>query len=339
MRERILLIDGWNIYISNNAVNLHLVDHNTYPINAYLGTLNTIRTLIDKFKPIKVFFVLDGPDAGERRRKILPEYKGGKRVRPRESKVQIMEGEDNIVYGVEGAFQNQLIKIYEFLKLLPITVLMIPYAEGDDVISYLALKNKNFNECVIVSNDRDYMQLIQDGIMVYRWKTKRLYDKNVFFDEFKIPSENFIFRKIMLGDTSDKVDGVHGIGEKTFSKLVTPLSTNVCKNMNDFIELLETMNYESFNTKETNAIKKSLEQKDKMNLAYEIMKLDENCLIPEQKEILKIQIEEQENKGFSRLSCKIKIQKNFFNKLYKGFNDDKWLQPFAFLKAGIKINF
>ncbi|MEO6305060.1 MAG: hypothetical protein ABIP51_18020 [Bacteroidia bacterium] len=341
-KERLLLIDGLNVMIANNAVGLHLVDYNTFPINMLLGSLNTIRTLIEKFKPTKVIFALDGPDAGERRRKIFPDYKGGRRMKKRESKVQIMEGEENIVYGVEGGFQNQFIKIYEFLKLLPVTTLMVPYCEADDVISYLALKNKDEKECIIVSNDKDYLQLIQPGIMVYRWKTKKLYDNKTFLDEFKIPAENYIFQKIMLGDTGDKVPGVTGVGEKTFEKLEGLLTEMICKDMSEFTLLLEHILNDAetvLKTKEKNAFRNSLIQKDKMDLGYSIMKLDETCMIDEQIEILKLQVDEQENKGFSRLSCKLKMSKNCFNKLYNGFNDDKWLQPFMFVKAGIKINY
>jgi 5'-3' exonuclease len=336
-KERLLLIDGYNVMIAMNAVT-HIVDHNTFPIGMYLGVLNQLRTFVDRFKPTKVVLAFDGPDAGERRRKVYPEYKGGRRVKARESKVQIMEGEDNIAYGVEGAFQNQFIKIFEFLKLLPVTTVMVPYSEADDVIAYLALKNKDERECIIISNDKDYLQLVQEGIMVYRWKVKKLYDVKAFAAEFKIPSANYIFKKIMLGDTGDKVPGVKGVGDKTFTKLEEPLSNNVLTNMSEFTTMLESMDYSELNTRETNAFKNCLEQKDKMDLAYSIMKLDENCMLEEQRDILKLQIDEQENKGFSRLSCKIKMQKNFFNKLYPGFNDDKWLQPFVFVKAGIKIN-
>lgn len=335
--ERLLLIDSWNVMIANNAVNLGLVDHNTYPVGMILGTMNTVRSLVEKFKPTKVLFVMDGPEAGERRRQLYPEYKGGRRVRQRESKVQIMEGEDNIVFGVEGAFQNQLIKIYEFMKLLPVTVCMVPYCEADDAITYLALKNKEKFECIIVSNDKDYLQLIQPGIMVYRWKTKKLYDEASFLSEYKILPQNYIFKKIMLGDTGDKVPGVKGIGEKTFVKLEQLLTESIYTDINDFMRMLEGMDKTALNTKETNAINKALDQKVEMDLGYSMMKLNEDCMLPEQIELLEMQIAEQKNKGLSRLSLKIKMKANVFNKLYNGFNDDNWIQSFVFLRAGVEI--
>lgn len=334
--EKILLIDGWNVSIAMNATT-HIEDHNTFPIGMYLGVCNQIRTFVDRFKPTKVIFVFDGPEAGERRRQVYPEYKGGRRMRARESRVQIMEGEDNMVFGVEGAFQNQIIKIYEFLKLLPVTVVMVPYCEADDVITYLALKNKEDFDCIIISNDKDYLQLVQPGIMVYRWKTKILYDEAKFAAEFKIPPQNYIFQKIMLGDTGDKVEGVKGVGEKTFTKLHEPLNERVYTDINDLALMLETMDYSKCNTRETNAFKNCLTQKDKMELCYSIMKLDEKCMIEEQIELLQAQIEEQELKGLSRMSALLKMKTNWFNKLYNGFQEDKWLQPFVFVKSGVKI--
>jgi 5'-3' exonuclease len=214
---------------------------------------------------------------------------------------------------------------------------MVPYSEADDIITYLSLKNKEEYDCVIISNDRDYLQLIQPGIMVYRWKTKKLYDEKTFEDEFNIRVENYIFRKVLLGDTSDKVEGVTGIGEKTFKRLEPLLRERVYNDIREFTSLLETLDHSEFKTKESNSFKKALLQIDKMDLSYKIMKLDENCLLPEQVEILQNQIAEQENKILSRLSLKIKIKKNPFQKLYNGFNDDKWIQPFIFLKPGVKI--
>lgn len=335
-RDKILIIDGWNVMIAQNAV-AHIVDHNTYPIGMYLTTLNMIRTFVDRFKPTKVLFVLDGPEAGERRRKLLPGYKNGRKIKARESRVQIMEGEDNMVFGVEGAFQNQIIKIYEFLKLLPVTVLMVPYCEADDVISYLALKNKDTADCIIISNDRDYMQLIQEGIFVYRWRTKKLYDEAELTKEFGIKPGNFIYRKIILGDVSDAVTGVKGIGDKTFKRLEGPLNETVYNDMGEFFEMIENMDMSECDTRQKNAIKKSLEQKAEMLTAYRVMKLDEDCLMLHHRDIVRVQLDEQMNKSLQRLSAKIKMSKNFFNKLYNGFNDDKWLQAFVFIKPNVKI--
>lgn len=339
--KKIVWIDGWNVILALNAVSF-ITDASSAPIGVYLGVLNQIRTFVEKFKPTKVFFILDGPEAGERRRKLYPNYKGKRRVTGRESKVQIMEGEDNIIYGDEGGFQNQLIKIYEFLKFLPITVCSVPYCEADDMIAYLALKNKNEYDNIIISNDRDYLQLVQEGIMVYRWRMKKLYDEQAIIDEFKILPKHFIFRKVLLGDASDLIEGIDGIGKKTFENLSSVFldEKNNFEDIGQLVEFFEHLNTDEYKTREKNAIKKILQPDNlsKMLVLYQIMKLDEDCMKLNQREILRTQIIEQEDKVFSRLSAKLKMQRTCFNKLYNGFNDEKWLQPFAFLRSGIKVN-
>lgn len=338
-KQKVIYLDGWNVILAMNAV-MHIEDHNTIPIGTYLGTINIVRTLVEKFKPTKIFFILDGPEAGERRRKLYPNYKGKRRITGREAKVQIMEGEDNIVYGVEGAFQNQLIQIYEFLKLLPVTVLSVPYCEADDMIAYLTLRNKDTFNNIIVSNDRDYLQLIQKNISVYRWKAKKLYGEPEIMEEFGIHPKHFIFRKIMLGDVSDMIEGINGIGEKTFQDLsgIFLDEKNNFESVGDVLAFLQHLDIKGYKTRTGTAVKKLLTQQDKMLLLFQIMKLDEECIDVGQREILQQQIEEQKNKAFSRLSAKIKMQKTCFNKLYNGFNDDKWLQPFAFLQRTVEIN-
>lgn len=337
--ERILLLDAWNLMIAVNSV-AHIEDGNSQPIGMFLGTVNLIRTFVDQFKPTKVLFIMDGPDAGERRRQLYPNYKAKRTIKKRESKVQIMEGDENIAYGVEGAFQNQLIKIYEFVQMLPVTICIIPYCEADDIITYLALENKDNFENIIVSNDKDYLQLIQPGISVYRWKEKRYYGTKEFVETMKILPNNYIFKKILLGDTSDVIQGVKGIGKKTFEVFYEPLSkTDFGDKIENFIEFLKTFDLSNCNTRERNAISKILtdENIEKMILSYKLMRLDRTCMMDEQIEILQLQLEQQMNRRLAQMIIRVKMSKSYFNRMYNGFNEDKWLQPFAFVRPQVEI--
>jgi len=338
-KSNVLYLDAYNLLIATNAVS-YMTDGNSNPCGMYIISLNLIRTFIEKFKPIKVFFVLDGPEAGQRRRELYPNYKNKRRVTERESKVQIMEGDDNMVYGVEGAFQNQMIKIYEFLKLLPITVVSIPFAEADDVISYLSLKNKEEFENIIISNDRDYLQLIQEGIQVYRWKMKKLYTEKDFIEEHIILPSNYIYKKILLGDTSDVIEGIKGIGKKTFDNFASQLSQNTFENIDVFFEHFKVYDFTGYKTREKNAFQTAFKEENKntMQILYDLMKLDEKCMTEEQIGLLKEQIEEQYPKVYSRFVARAKLLKDVFSKLYNGFDEDKWLQPFVFVKNNTKVN-
>lgn len=337
--QRFAYIDALNVCIAQNAVS-HISNYNGNSIGMYLTTLNMIRTFVDRFKPTKIFFILDGLNAGERRRKLFPNYKGKRRIHARESKISMLEENGELgQYVDEGGFQQQLFLIYEFLKLLPVTVITVPYCEADDVIAYLSLKNKDIAENIIISNDRDYMQLIQKNILVYRWRTKKLYDEQELVREFHIQPKNFIFRKILLGDESDVIEGIKGVGKQTFEGLAPIFlnESNTFENVGDVVSFFEKIDLTLYKKREQTAIKKVIDQKSIMLLFYQIMKLDEDCLKLNQREILRQQIEEQKDKGFGRWAAKIQMQKSQFNKLYIGFNDEKWLQPFAFMKQGIEV--
>lgn len=339
-KKRILLIDAWNIMLGQNSI-VNILDMNTMQVGMYLSTMNMIRTFVDKFKPSKVVFAMDGPQSGERRRRIYSGYKAGRRVKAKTSSVTLQEDDDEYTkYTSQGAFTFQLQRIYEFMKHLPISTVIVPYCEGDDLISYLALKNKDEYDCIIVSGDKDYCQLIQPGIQIYNWREKMLYTEDIFRGKFNILPQNYIFMKILLGDASDEVKGMSGVGKKTFPVFHKMLSEKVYHNVGEFVQAVKDMDLFELGTREKNVLKKLVteENVEKMFLLYQVMKLDEDCLKLHHVETLRQQVEEQENKGFSRIAATIMMTKHEFNKLYNGFSPDKWLQPFAFVKVGFKMN-
>jgi len=346
-KRNILLIDAWNLMIAANNVS-NILDENTAQIGMFLTTLNMIRTSVDKFKPVKVIFAMDGPQAGERRRKLYNGYKAGRRVKAKTSSVKIWDGDDEdgedefTKYTSQGAFTYQLEKLYNFLKLLPVTVVIVPYCEGDDLIAYLSLKNREDYNCIIVSGDQDYCQLIQPGIQVYNWRKHVLYDEKTFLEEYHILPQNYIIMKMLLGDKSDEIKGSKGIGKKTFEVFYEHLSKKelMFENAGAFITYVRNMNLEALPTRERNVIKKIYTEEDMTEhllLVYRIMKLDEDVLQLHHVSSLRAQVEEQNGKGLSKISVNIAMTRNHFNKLYNGFNNDKWLRPFVFVTPNVKI--
>lgn len=340
MKERILLIDGWNICLAQNAV-ANITDANSEPCGMYLTTINQIKNFIADFKPSKVFFILDGPNAGERRRKLFPDYKNKRRVTERKSKVVFKyDGEEEVDYEIDGAFERQLSKIYEFLKLVPVTVCIVPYCEADDVITYLAQKNQEQFNPIIISTDKDYLQLVNDNIQVYNWRTKVLYTKQKFIDSFSLLPENYIYKKVVRGDKSDNIKNTKSIGEKTFSELFLELSTKPLENIGDFFDYIDNMNLDSIAKKHHKHISLLKETKGDLLLKYKLMKLEYGNLKYHHIEVLKQQLEEQQHKRFSRMQVRLLMMKDCFHKLYPTgkFSIDKWMQPFMYPKPGIKVN-
>lgn len=348
--ERILLIDGWNIMIAQNAVTT-ISDSNANPIGMYITTISQIRNLVVKLKPNKVFFCLDGPNAGDRRKKLYPSYKSKRGMKARSSKVVILDGDESTSEftkydDVEG-FDRQLCQIYDFLKLLPVTVCIIPYCEADDVITYISLKNKEDFNCIIVSTDKDYLQLIDKNIHVYNWKTKKLYNENEFISEFKMIPQNYIFRKIILGDASDEVKSIKSIGPKTFDKIfLNELKSNLnLKSIGDFFSYIDNIDISGLENKFHKHISllKEEKSKEKLLLSYRLMKLDDDYMSLNDIELLIREVDEQKNRQLSKLTAKLKMLKDSFGKMYgasnmKTFNADIFLQPFMFVRSNKEIN-
>ena len=92
-KQKVIFFDWWNLLVATNAA-VNILNSNSEQIGMYLGTLNMLRSVIDKYKPSKVVICMDGPQAGERRRKLYKGYKGGSRVKNKTSSVIIYEGEE-----------------------------------------------------------------------------------------------------------------------------------------------------------------------------------------------------------------------------------------------------
>lgn len=344
-KPKILLIDAWNIMIGMNSVS-NIMDSNTMPIGMYLSTVNQIKILVDKFKPSKVIFAMDGPNAGHRRRAMYAGYKAGRRVKAKKSSIYIQEADDEYQkYTSQGSFTFQLEHIYNFLKHLPVTTVIVPYCEGDDLIAYLTLKNKDDYECIIVSGDKDYCQLIQPGVTVYDWRKKIWFDEEQFLEMYKILPSNYIFMKILLGDSSDEIKGVKGIGKKGFTVFHEHLSDKkrIFESVKDFVSYTKEMSMDNIPTRTQNAIKNMWtdESMENLLLLWKLMKLDENCLKLHHVNMLREQIEQQQNKKLSFISLSILMAKHEFNRLYKhrmNFNVSDWMKPFYSLNSNIKLN-
>ena len=98
--------------------------------------------------------------------------------------------------------------------------------EADDIMAYLALRASSAGKKVtIVSSDKDFLQLVNSNIEVYAPVKKKTFTKDNIFEELKVLPTNYNIVKALLGDNSDNLQGVKGLGIKTivsqFPKLLT----------------------------------------------------------------------------------------------------------------------
>jgi DNA polymerase-1 len=122
-----------------------------------------------------------------------------------------------------------MVRIIQYLKTLPVKTVSLPKVEADDIIAYMSsiIPNKPEDKVFIVSSDKDFLQLVNENVIVYRPMEKEFYTEQAIRDKYHMDPKNFIIHKTLLGDNSDKVKGVKGLGEKGLLKKFPELKEKV----------------------------------------------------------------------------------------------------------------
>ncbi|MEA4815405.1 MAG: DNA polymerase I [Lachnospiraceae bacterium] len=212
MKEKIMLIDG-NSIVNRAFYGVPLLTNSKgVYTNAVYGFLNILFKLIEEEKPsyIAVAFDLAAPTF---RHKMYSDYKGTRKGMPNE-------------------LGQQMPVLKEVLSLMDIYECSLEGYEADDILGTLSEEAYNSGILpVIVSGDRDLLQLATDEIKVRipktkggRTETEDYYAKDVI-EKYNVTPIEFIDLKALMGDASDNIPGVKGIGEKTASKIIGEYKT------------------------------------------------------------------------------------------------------------------
>jgi DNA polymerase I len=217
--DRVLLIDGLNLFFRNFAM-LNIVNEHGIHVGGLGGFVRSLGTLINAIQPTSVYVVFDGEGSATNRKNLLPEYKSGRHV-SRITNWDIFDTVDD----EHDAKVDQIIRLIQYLKCLPVKTIALDKVEADDIIAYLSkeLSTKHNSQCFIVSSDKDFIQLVNDKVTVYRPIEKDYYTPESVKEKFKVLPENFLHYKVLLGDASDKVPGIKGLGAKKIDKLFPEL--------------------------------------------------------------------------------------------------------------------
>lgn len=322
-KPKVLYIDAFNLFYQMFSI-FEANDSNGDPIGGVMGFVTQLQRLVAKFSPQKVVVVFDGPEAGKRRRSFYKDYKGKRNRKVRTSMTRM--GDEKVPADDD---QRQLKMLYEFLKMLPVEVLVVPYFEADDVIAYLVKKNPEHTN-IISSSDRDYLQLVNENTFVWSPQKKILYTPAIIAAEYEIIVQNITYMRALVGDTSDKLVGVKGIGKETLFKILPQLQTDPYASFDEFwnqVELLEDGKGKT--------IKSLKENRVQAELMYKLMVLDYTCLNQRAIETLQGQDTDQQTKAFSKLNLKLYCIKQHLEPYVKNY--EVWVRPFIFLKQDLKL--
>lgn len=197
--DKILLFDGHNaMWRANIAFKSKGRNKSDY-VMVY-NFFKNLRATIEEFKPNKIFFCLEGKD--NFRYRIFSDYKANRFVKVGSKDERVLQ-----------EFNRQKRIILDLLPSLPITTVKSENYECDDVIATLA-ENLKDEEVIIISNDSDFIQLLQKG-----YENLKIY--NPFKKEFlKAPEYHYLVWKCLAGDKrTDNIPGM--VGPKTAEKLVS----------------------------------------------------------------------------------------------------------------------
>jgi len=217
--EKVLLIDGLNLFFRNFSA-INTLNPEGAHIGGLGGFLNSLGRLIKNHKPTETYVFFDGAESTNRKKRVLPLYKKGRGTHRITNKFIFHSADEE-----HEAKLDQLRRLIEYLKFLPVKTVIINGIEADDAISYVARKLEK--KSLIVSSDKDFLQIVSEKIQVYRPMEKVYYTPDKIIDTYGILPENFILFKTLTGDKSDNVDGVKGLGPKGVTKLFPELLSKV----------------------------------------------------------------------------------------------------------------
>ncbi len=244
-KKRLFIIDGYaTLYRSHYAlIRNPLTTTAGMPTSAVFGFANQVFQLLEEENPDYIVAAFD-PKGKNFRHELYTDYKANRSAMPDE-------------------IQTQLPYLWELLDGMNIPVLRIEGVEADDVIGTIAkMCEKDDLQCNIVSGDKDFMQLINDKTLLYapqaRRREKEIFNAQKVSEKWGVGPEHIIDLLGLMGDSSDNVPGVEGVGPVTAKKLIQKFGSmeNIYENI-DQIEN-EKLKEKLLNSKESAFLSKKL---------------------------------------------------------------------------------
>lgn len=207
MSEKILLIDGHSILNRAFYGLPDLTNSEGLHTGAVYGFLNILFRILEEEKPeyLTVAFDLHEPTF---RHKMYDAYKGTRKPMP-------------------GELREQVPLIKEVLSAMGVKIVSKPGYEADDLLGTLAVRSeKEGMDVVILSGDRDLLQLATEKVMIRLPKTSRgkttieNFHKEQVLEKYQVTPPQIIELKALMGDSADNIPGIPGVGEKTATKLI-----------------------------------------------------------------------------------------------------------------------
>jgi 5'-3' exonuclease len=321
-----LIVDGNNLL----KIGFHGVKdfyNNGEHIGGTWHFLNTVRKFLEETNFNKVMVFWDSDTNSSQRKLIYPKYKMNRKSSPNDEEKT-------------DSFNKQKTRVKQYLEEMFIRQLEVENSEADDLIAYYCQISLD-EEKTIFSSDKDLTQLISEKVLIYSPNLKSYYrfGDNIKFKDCSIPHYNVMTFKILAGDTSDNIDGISLMGEKTLIKFFPEI-------LDSEISLTDILTKGELLLKEqqknvvlgnllSGKTKEGIMGDDFFKINKKLVDLSEPLIDEEGKEMVREYYSESmdpDGRGHRNL-IRMMMDDGFFKYLPKG--DDSWVN---FLKPFLKLS-
>lgn len=236
--DRVLIVDGTNTFIRCWS-SIPTMNENGEHVGGVSGFLKSVGYAMKQTKPTRVVVVFDGKGGSQMRKKTYTGYKAQRsnnKLRVNRQYADLMSDEDE-----RESMKRQFTWLSEYLHVLPVTTMIYDNVEADDVMAYIATDvQKEGQQSVIMSTDKDFLQLVDEKTIVWSPTKKIIYNRDKVFEEYGIPSKNILIYRVLDGDASDNIPGIKGCGIKTLIKRFPELVNDELIDVDELLQLAES---------------------------------------------------------------------------------------------------
>ena len=276
LNDHVLIVDSMNTFIRSFAM-LQSMNPQGHHTGGLVGFLRSLGFLVRTIEPTRVICVFDGQGSSMNRKSMNSDYKANRNIK-RITNWELFDNKEDEY----ASMTMQMHRLVEYLQCLPLSLISIDKVEADDVISYLAQQFDKANKKVtIVSSDKDFLQIITNNIEVYSPIEKKTYGVKEVIEKVGMIPKNYLILKALLGDNSDNLSGVKGLGEKTVLKEFSEIQNNPEFSLENIYNICE----EKLQTKKIFA--NIIYNWDRVKLNYEMMNLLQPRVSEEEIEIVR----------------------------------------------------
>jgi DNA polymerase-1 len=264
--KKIMIIDAMNSVFRSYAVDPTMNTKGEH-IGALMGFLKQMQKMSRDIKPDEIYVIWDGAGGSARRQSMNKGYKDGRKsVNParynRHVDIDVSEAE------TQKNKAWQISRLVEILNEMPVKQYVHESIEADDIIAILSkLDCMKDSYKFIISNDKDFYQLLDEKTIIYRAATKKYMTMVDVIEEEGVHPNNMSLARAIYGDKSDNLPGVKGVGPKTLTKAFPFLKEEEKKYVDDLINEIKEMK------KPSQALQKLVLERSTIVDNYKIMQL------------------------------------------------------------------